>query len=862
MNPPRTPRPARLARLREICGVALACLAPVAATAQPTAPPDETAAIEAVGRMIQDQIFPVAEIKASAFLASFPKSQSAPLVRHWLAEAQHRQGRHTDALATLAPLVKDSRRQKPGPETLRIAAECYADLGRFAEAEPLYRDLLTLNPDYARSPEARLGLAWTLLNLGGEKAKEGETILDVIARNPDSPELAQNARLVHARWQVRAGRPTEAAQTLTDLLVSQPSAPARLEAHFWLGEILLAAGDYPKALGHFEQITSEVGPVRADLLMFASLRRGECALATGDAAKALESLEKVLVGGTEEAARLTAARKMIEAAAKAGSLRDTLSRLRRTADEETDAHVAGPCLLAIAEAELASGQHEAAITTWNAIAKRFPNTSWASAALSRAGETIAARGDPDRGLALLRAAAEQSPEPSLAAECQFRAAGLLFALGRWTDAHDEFIAIAGKPEAAALHEKALFNAMLCLSRQGKVEPLVALYGQFAKRFPQSLLRETAIAEQGRLESLLGNESKARARWQQILDAFPDSPRRHVLLFEVAKSLMREGKFEEALDQFEDLVSRYPNGSHIAEAHFLKLACRRQLGADSPDASIAALKDLLQKFPDAPVAGDILFRIGEAYFTAEDFANAQTWFTRLARNAQKHDLADDALYFAGLAALRRDDPGPAIALFEELAKEHPKSPRLGEARVGQGHSLRLQAKFEEALAVYAAVAAITPPPPTEVLAMAQIGEADCHYRLASSDPKRYARAAAIYEEVLSEESLRQTRPDLIHEAGWKKGQTLEKAGRTPEALEAFTDIVYGRLIAQPAPAQPAIPEYHWFGKAASDATRLLEAQGDWAGALSVYRLAESLGGPDANAWRTRRLKLQREHFLYD
>lgn len=844
--------------------LAMLALAPAnsAQPAQPAKPAQpENAALDTIRRAIGDEIYPVAELKAAAFLASFPKSASAALVRQWLARAQHEQGRHSEALATLDPILKEAQRKKPGPEILHIAADSLSDLGRFAEAERSYRDLLTLNPDYPRAPEARLGLAWTLLNLGGDKALEGDGILDVIARNPAAPDFAQGARILRARWQLRSGRTSDAAQTLTDLLVSQPERPARLEAHFWLGEALLSSGDHAKALTHYEQITQETEPVQKELFINALLRRGECALAANDPTKALESFERILVEGSDETARLIATRKVIEAAGKAGALRDTLSRLRRTVDGESAAHIAGPSLLAIAEAELASQQHDAAIATWNAIAKRFPNTTWAASALSRAGETIAGRGDPDRGLTVLRAAAEESPEPSQAAQCRFRAAGILLGLGRFSEAHDEFLAIAQKPEASQLHEMALFNAMLCLARQGKPDELVQLFRRFSSEFPESMFRETVIVEQGRLESQLGKEPDARTKWQQILDAFPESPRRHVILFEIAKSLMREGKLREAVARLDELVAKFPTGTHIPEAQFLVLAAKRQLGAHTPEASIASLKDLLQKYPDSPVAGDILFQIGEAYFTGEDFANAQTWFTRLARNVPKHELADDALYFAGLAALRRDDSGPAIALFEEIARDHPKSPRLGEARVGQGHALRLQAKFEEALAVYGSVATISPPPPIEVLAMARIGEADSHYRLAAEDAKRYARAIAIYDEVLSEEGLVLTRPDIINEAGWKKGQTLEKAGRTVEALEAFTDIVYGNLTRKSGVA-PAVPEYHWFGKAASDAARILESGGDWAGALSVYRLAESMGGPDATAWRTRRLKLQREHFLYD
>ena len=93
------------------------------------------------------------------------------------------------------------------------------------------------------------------------------------------------------------------------------------------------------------------------------------------------------------------------------------------------------------------------------------------------------------------------------------------------------------------------------------------------------------------------------------------------------------------------------------------------------------------------------------------------------------------------------------------------------------------------------------------------------------------------------------PDIVNEAGWKRAQTYEKLGRPDEALTAYMDVIYGRVLRGGPGTVRA--EYYWLGKAASDAGRILEARGDWSGALAVYRMAEKVGGPEAATWRDRR-----------
>ena len=102
----------------------------------------------------------------------------------------------------------------------------------------------------------------------------------------------------------------------------------------------------------------------------------------------------------------------------------------------------------------------------------------------------------------------------------------------------------------------------------------------------------------------------------------------------------------------------------------------------------------------------------------------------------------------------------------------------------------------------------------------------------------------------------------NEAVWRKGKTLEKLGQKDQALEAYMDIVYKRLPLLTETNQIIFPEYYWFGKSVVDAGNLLEQKRAWKEVIALYRVAEKQGGPEIAAWRDRRLKLQRDYFIYD
>jgi tetratricopeptide (TPR) repeat protein len=199
------------------------------------------------------------------------------------------------------------------------------------------------------------------------------------------------------------------------------------------------------------------------------------------------------------------------------------------------------------------------------------------------------------------------------------------------------------------------------------------------------------------------------------------------------------------------------------------------------------------------------------------------------------------------------------LFEDLTKRYPNSPRILESRLGQGDALISQAKFSSALAIYDSIIQRFSDQPQ--VALAYLRRGICLYRLAADaeSEKRYSEALAAFNESLKRDKIK---VEWKNEAGWRKGQTLEKLGRNQEALETYLDVVYGRLVTASQTNQIQPPEYYWFGKSVIEAGALLEQKQEWKEAIALYRVAEKQGGPEVGAWRDRRLKLQRDYFIYD
>jgi len=820
--------------------------------AEPNA--EEKKLFKAAQQAVQDELYVYAEAKLKTLLRDHPGSEFEGEARAWMGEAQHKMGRHEFAIATLKPSLKDDVWKDLA---LFYVAESCSALKQHDKAEEFYRRLMVETPASRFVPHANLGLAWSLLQSEKqEKNAEGEKLLKTLSTRFARDEVGQMATVLQARWLIVQNRSDDAAKMLLDFLATKPAPHAKFEASLWLGEIALVKNDFSEALARFQLITQDKRAFPKPILMRAWLKQGEAAMQRKDWSQAAACFETLIQKNDDEETLLVAVRRSIEASRGAGQLKEGLANLRKLFKEDNRNPAAAACLFAIGEAQMQDQQNDAAALTWSQVVENFPGTTWRALSLQQIGEIQMLQKNIHKGIQFFQQAILENPNPFFAGQTQFRLGEIHFNQGQFPESVAAFLAVTENSSAHPLKEKAFFNALTALSKQGKGDEFNSLYQKFSQLFPQSLLREQALEEQASLLARSNQFSKAREIWSQILKLFPKSTQRDQIFLALGKSFFNESRFGEAVEQFDRLIKEMPDSPLVVQAEYLRASSLYCGQKENTDTILEYIKALVKRSPQSPMVPDMQFRIGQIYFEKGDMSGAQTQFLLLAQNYPSHQLADEALYFAGLAALKRENTPDAIALFERLAQQFPASKRLWDARIGQGHALRIQGKFTESMSVYDAI--LKQPVPPHCATLAMLGKGDCLFRLATDEPKRYASALDAYDAVLKREK---NRVDILNEAGWKKARTLDKMKRATDALEAYLDIIYDRVLAAEN-STPRTPEYYWFGRAVSDAGRLLEEKEDWNGALALYQLAEKRGGPESATWRDRRLKLQREHFIYE
>ena len=133
---------------------------------------------------------------------------------------------------------------------------------------------------------------------------------------------------------------------------------------------------------------------------------------------------------------------------------------------------------------------------------------------------------------------------------------------------------------------------------------------------------------------------------------------------------------------------------------------------------------------------------------------------------------------------------------------------------------------------------------------------CEFALGGTDKSNLERSVTTAEGIVKSPVADASDKN---EAGFIRGRSLEQLGREDEALQAYLDVLYGRLGT--ASAAPSQPEYLWFARAGAEAARIQEKRGDFKGALAIYRILENAGGPNQAAFARKIDDLRNRHFLW-
>ena len=329
--------------------------------------------------------------------------------------------------------------------------------------------------------------------------------------------------------------------------------------------------------------------------------------------------------------------------------------------------------------------------------------------------------------------------------------------------------------------------------------------------------------------------------------------------------LREGVWTNAVTGLDRWIQVHTNHPSLVRAEFDRAWAAARAGASTN--AVAQFAALASRYPTNAIAQTAMLWLAGHYSSLGDFARAEEACVSVVTNAAWQGTVGwyQARLWAAEAARRRQSLTSAreqlVTLLNDRSTPTNLVPSalfaLGEILLEQPPAAGqppLQG-FQQALEAFTAAAQYTNFP----VAVAALGKmADCHLQLASQSTNSYAKADELYRRVQSSATA-----DISTrcKAAFGRGVVSEKlavaagesGGGPPggEALNRYLEVLNGGLL---RPGEVADP--WWIKEAGREAGRLLEGQGRWQDAASLYdRLARELPAQRA-AWELRATEVRR------
>lgn len=464
--------------------------------------------------------------------------------------------------------------------------------GRYFRASLILRDYLAARPDttateilLAAQAEAGWG-DWDRV----QRLLAGRAWLDTIASG-----LGWN---LLAKSQIELGDREAAGESLARYLAVADDAGSREQGLAEMRSASLhraaerfdeAAAAYERALGHLPQIEDWIRLYIADL-----------AAAQGDTARVESRLSNV----EPDLLRDYGWRTRLRAYRRAGDLTRAAATAERTA---TDASSSGSrraeAWLALGEIRILRGDEAGARTALRTAMDAAPSSSHAVAAARQLGELRGVgvddrlaigrlylrHGNLDRGIAGIQAYLDSGR--GSAAErvsLEYELARALFRAGRYDEAERRLLRVAANAGSESTRAEALFMAARSQYRDGRQTLARTTFSRVWEQHPQQSAAAQALYIAADLDHDDGNLTRAAERYRRTTATGADVEEVGLAYMRLAGVAWVDGRFDDALAQWEDYLSRYPSGRRAQQAAYWAGLANLQLGRE------AAARERLQQ----------------------------------------------------------------------------------------------------------------------------------------------------------------------------------------------------------------------------------------------------------------------------
>ena len=174
------------------------------------------------------------------------------------------------------------------------------------------------------------------------------------------------------------------------------------------------------------------------------------------------------------------------------------------------------------------------------------------------------------------------------------------------------------------------------------------------------------------------------------------------LLEDGRAYRAQGKYKQALDDFNTIVTGFPSSASAPEA-LLEIGRYLIDVEGNVEKGRAALEDVAQRFPQSEAAPGAYYCLGKLTLdrasTPAELEDALAQFNRVQRLYARSEWLPRALYASGLAHRKAGRFADAVDAQRRVALEYPSSDAAPAAQFEIGHCLGLMGEYRPAMEEY-------------------------------------------------------------------------------------------------------------------------------------------------------------------
>ncbi len=224
-----------------------------------------------------------------------------------------------------------------------------------------------------------------------------------------------------------------------------------------------------------------------------------------------------------------------------------------------------------------------------------------------------------------------------------------------------------------------------------------VFDQLAASYPSHELYPSAVYLAGWSHFSAGEFDLAAGWFSRLANGGAQGELAQKSLYLYAKSLLNLKKRDEAAQALQRIASATPASPWAGDALFDYAGVLSDMGQTRQAAD--AYKRLADMFPDSPLREEAVYQRADTFFTHKMWAEARTAYDDYRTRYPKGKEVDAALYWGGQAAQSVGEDMAAALLWEKLSTMYPDSPFRGSALEKTADAYAHAQQYTKALDLY-------------------------------------------------------------------------------------------------------------------------------------------------------------------